>query len=312
MNPASLPRKILLVSLISLLLFSLLFSLSAAIHAQDDGAGQRTTIILSDIDDNAVEVIELLQPLADYLAVGLADFGIDAGDVMVAPNMETMITWLADHEVDVLFDSPYPAMVMRQEAGAVPVLRRWKDGVEAYHSVFFAMQTSDLTSIEDLQGQVVAFDSPQSTSGYMLPKAYLLEAGLTPVEAAEPNANVADDEIGYIFTESDETTIQWVISGRVAAGVVDNNIYAEIPEGARQRMVILAETIDVPRHVVILRPGMDRALQEAIMELLANLDEDEAGQAILEGIETARFDQFPEGPEAALDKLQNLFDLVQD
>jgi phosphonate transport system substrate-binding protein len=283
---------------------------SAASSAQGNDSELRTSIILADIDDNPVKVIGVLQPLADYLAARLEPFGIESGEVMVAPDMETMIDWLADGTADILFDSPYPAMTMVNEAGAVPVLRRWKDGVAEYHSVFIAMAESGLQSLEDLQGQIVAFDAPQSTSGYMLPKAHLLELGLNPIERPRLTSRVDDNEIGYVFSEDDETTIQWIISGRVIAGVIDSEAFAQIPEESRQHMIVLGETVNVPRHLMLVRPGMEPTLVEAISDILIYMDEDESALEILDTLKTTRFDHFPGGAQAALDELQDMFDLV--
>jgi phosphonate transport system substrate-binding protein len=299
-----------LIILLALFLISVPLS-AAGVSAQADGPEARTSLIIGDIDDNPVKTIGKLQPLADYLAAGLGDLGVESGEIMVAPDMETMIEWLAGGEVDIIFDSPYPAMVMVNEADAIPVLRRWKDGLAEYHSVFIAMEDSGLESLEDLQGHLMAFDAPQSTSGYMLPKTHLLEMGLKPVEKARVTSRVADDEIGYVFTEDDETTIQWVISDRVIAGVIDSAEFDRIPEETRQHMVVLGETVNVPRHLMIVRPDMDPALLEAITDILVVMHEDEGAVDILDGIDTTQFDWFPEGPQAELDKLQGMFDLAQ-
>lgn len=307
MKSTHLSRMILLAFVFALISVPL----STVVNAQADNAEASTSIILADIDEDPVKTIGKYQPLADYLAEHLADYGIETGEVMVAPDMETMIDWLATGQVDLLFDSPYPAMVMVSESGAVPVLRRWKDGVAEYHSVFFAMEDSGLESLEDLQGRMVGFDAPQSTSGYMLPMAHLIEMGLNPVEKARLTSSVADDEIGYLFSEDDETTIQWVISGRVIAGVVDSAEYDQIPEDTREHMVVLGETVDAPRNLMIARPGMDPDLLAAITDVLIAIHEDEDALEILDGLDTTQFDLFPEGAQAALDELQTMFDLVQ-
>jgi len=286
-------------------------SLWTTVSAQDANPAPRTSIILGDIDDNPVKIIGELQPLADYLAAGLEELGIETGEVMVAPDMETMIDWLETGEVDILFDSPYPAMVMVIESGSVPVLRRWKDGVAEYHTVFFAMEDSGLETLEDLEGQMIAFEVPESTSGFMLPTAHLLEMGLNPVNKVRVTSPVRNDEIGYVFSSETETTIQWVISNRVIAGAVDNEAFARIPEETRQHMVILGETVNVPRHLMIVRPDMDPALVEAITEILIVMHEDEDAQEILDSVNTTRFDLFPEGAETVLNDLQDMLELVQ-
>ena len=270
-------------------------------------------IVLSEISNQPSETIEAFQPLADYLAANLGDVGISIGEVKVAPDLETMAAWMESGEVDLYFDSPYPALIVSTESGAQPILRRWKGGVSEYHSVFFALEDSGLRALEDAQGQMVAFEEVYSTSGYMLPLSYLVEAGLNPAMKPDTDAAVGEDEIGYVFSDDDDNTIQWVISGRVAVGVVDNETYMEIPEETREQLTILAETENLPRHLVVASPAMDAEVVAAVTDLLTGLDEAEDGASVLESFEeTAQFDEFPQGIAAALTRMRELYDLVQE
>ncbi|HUM69014.1 MAG TPA: PhnD/SsuA/transferrin family substrate-binding protein, partial [Chloroflexota bacterium] len=100
------------------------------------------TLVLGDISDEAAETIRGTQPTADYLAAQLADMGISGGTVKIAPDLDTMIQWINDGEVDIYFDSPYPVLVISDETGATPILRRFRFGVPEYHSVFFVPKDS--------------------------------------------------------------------------------------------------------------------------------------------------------------------------
>jgi phosphonate transport system substrate-binding protein len=304
--------KLVIIISVILLIAVALAPLDSIAIAQDETTPSQTSIVLGDISSNPVKKIKQAKPLADYLAAHLSEYGIEMGEVKIAPDMETMMDWIAAGEVDLFFDSMYPAMMMINETDAQPLLRRWKDGVDEYHTIFFVRKDSGLESLSDLLGQMIAFDEATSTSGYMLPLAYLIEEDISTVEVKAVTESVGADEVGYVFSGNDENTIQWVISGRVMAGVVDSETYMEIPEDAREHMTILAETRAVPRQVALARPEIDPELLEAITNLLLELDETEEGPAILEEFKTTQFDEFPEDFDATLEALQELFDLVQD
>jgi phosphonate transport system substrate-binding protein len=268
-------------------------------------------IVLADVSKNAAQKIRQFQPIADYLAENLKEYGIGVGEVKVAPDLSTIATLLKNGEVDVYFDSPYPAMRVSDESGAQPILRRWKGGNAEYFGVIFIRSDSGIESIEDLRGRTIAFEEPVSTSGYFLPLNYLIDTGLNPVQKGSPVDSVGADEVGYVFSNDDENTIQWVISGNVDAGAADLPTFMAIPEESRSALKILAETEKLARHIVLVRPGMDPELVEGIKTVLMDMDKTPEGQATLESFEkTAKFDAFP--PEADLNRMRELYDRVQN
>ncbi len=270
-------------------------------------------LVLGDISDDPGEVIEGTQPLADYLADQLAAFGITTGRVKVAADADEMIQLLKTGGVDVYFDSVYPATLISDASGAQPILRRWRYGVEIYNTVIFASRESGITELDDLPGHMIALDNAYSTSGYLLPTVTLIKHGLKLTGKASYNDPVAEDEVGFVFSYDDENTLQWVLSGLVAAGATDDyNYNVAFPDEAREKLVVLAETESVPRQVVVARPGMDSELLDAIRQILISAHEDEAGQATLDPFQTSRFDEFPEGIEAAQERMREMMDIVAD
>src|SRR5690606_27713719 len=101
-------------------------------------------ITIGDIANQPSDVIEAFQRLADYRAASLGGFGVGVGEVRVAPGSETMTRMVAGGDVDIYFDSPYPGLLVSEGSGASPILRRWKDGIEEYHSVIFTPAQHDL------------------------------------------------------------------------------------------------------------------------------------------------------------------------
>lgn len=275
-------------------------------------AVETNVITIADISSKEpTSVIEEFQPFIDYVASKLeGDF---IGEVKVAPDMQTMGEWMQSGEVDLYFDSPYPALVVSEASGGIPILRRWKDNVSDYTTVIFTLAENDIETLDDLKGGMIAFDEPESTSGYMMPLAHLIEAGYTVTEKESNEAGVAAEEIGYVFSDDDDNSVQWVVSGLVEAAAIDNASFNEMPEETRSQFQIIAETGALPRQVVVIGGGLDTELRGEITNVLTAMDEDEVGKALLlEFDDTARFDEFPGGAETALARMREIFRLVTE
>lgn len=281
---------------------------------QPESTKTERAIILGDISDDPAEVIEGTQPIADYLASQLADYGITSGQVRVATSMDNMIELLKKGEVDLYFDSTYPATLISDSGGGQIILRRWKFGVEKYNSVIFASKDSGITSIDQIPGHLIAMDAPYSTSGFLLPAVYLKEKGLTLTGKKDYNAKVEPNEVGFAFSFDDENTLQWVLRGYAAVGATDDYHFdVGFPKEATAKLVELARTESTPRQVVIAGPKIEPALIAAIKQTLIGMDDagNVAGNAAIKSFQTTQFDEFPEGLEAATSRMREMMKIVR-
>lgn len=270
-------------------------------------------IVIADISDDFVETTEEFQPFADYLAANLSEYGIVEGRVDVAADFDEMAQKLENGDVDIFFDSVYPASVLAERTGADLLLRRWKDGVEEYNTLIITSADSGIDSLDDLPGNMIAFEESVSTSGFVLPLVYLVERDYSLTAYDDPSAEVAEGQIGYTFSGASDNTVLWVLEGRVAAGAIGSNDFADFEEDVTSEIVILAETESVPRHIVIVRDSLSEELKQGITEVMLQADEDEAATEALETFEeTARFDEFPEGIEAAIERMNELRDTAAE
>ncbi|MBA3531925.1 MAG: phosphate/phosphite/phosphonate ABC transporter substrate-binding protein [Ardenticatenales bacterium] len=305
-------------SLTFILLLACLFLLGCASTATSPTAQSSTpsntqsVIVLAEISDDPGETVSLFLPLAEYLTANLDQLGVTKVEIKVAPDLEAMTQWMESGEVDVYFDSVYPALIVSQNGNGEPILRRWKGGVSEYNTVFLTRADSGITTLGDLEGRTLAFSEPYSTSGYMLPLVKLLESGFTPVENLRSNSPVPDDKIGYVFAYDDDLIIEWVLEGRVTAGAIDSTRFQKLTAEQRSQVSIIAETKSVPRQVAVVNSNMTPDLKEAIRVLLLELDETEEGRAILAAFdETAQFDEFPGGTTQALAEMRAMFEIMQ-
>ena len=270
------------------------------------------TITLADVSDSPSETIMSFQPLADYLASQLADFGIEQGKVIVAPDLETIAADLESGTVDLYFDSPFPALDVVDEVGAFVLVRRWKGGVAEYHTKIVVPADSGITDLDGLKGALIAFDDSVSTSGYLLPKSHLVGLGYILVEQPSAGSSVAAGEIGYVFAGGEENVLAWVLEGKAPAGVLASGDYDALSEDLKRSLRVIETTVAVPRHIALSSPTMDAALRERVTELLLHIHETAEGRAALEAFEsTTRFDALPAGPEETLASLRELFAAVR-
>jgi len=266
------------------------------------------TLTLGDVSGSAAWTIEHFQPLADYLAANLSEFGITNGRVVVTSDLPTMLEHLGTGQVDLYFDSPFPALEVYEQIGAQPLARRWKGGVSEYHSLIVVHKDSGITELDDLVGQVLAFDHPASTSGYLLPKAHLVINGYETQELDEISSEVNSSAVGYAFAFGEENQALWLLEGKVAGAAFSNSDFNVLSEEKREQFVIIAQTPSVPRHIALSRPGMDQEMREQITTLLLELHQTAEGQKVLEAFEgTSRFDELPGGSEGLMNSLRDLF-----
>lgn len=267
-------------------------------------------IVLGDISTDPATKIKAFQPLADYLAAHLSQLGITVGEVKIAPDKDTMLKWLKDGTVDLYFASPYPAMMTNDQAGASIILRRWKGGVAEYKTLILVRKDSGIKSLSDLKGHMIAFDVPDSTTGYMLPLANMIQAGLKATQKTGTDSAVAPDEVGYVFASGVTNQLDRLITGKVSAiGVSDQDVTGLAPD-VMDKLVSITETETLPRYLTLVRPGMDPAEMEAVKALLIGLDQTAEGQAILKTFEkTAKFDDLP-NTQALLARMRALYQLV--
>ena len=281
---------------------------------QNVPAPRAQTLVLGDMDAHEpVKKIKRFQPLADYLAAGLGQHGISAGHVLVARDIDEMARYIANGDVDLYFDSPFPALAVQELAGSELILRRWKEGNRDYWALFVALKSSGINRVEDLEGRVVAVEDPFSTSGFLLPVGSLVRDGLDVIELTSIGERVGADEVGYYVSRDEENTVELVLQGKVAAGALSNEDLDALPQEVVSQLIVFGPTGKMPRQVVSVPGNMDDALVEDITNLLVGLDKTEQGRVVLEGIKsTTKFDVLPPDARGQLEELNNLIDLLTE
>ena len=126
-----------------------------------------------------------------------------------------------------------------------------------------------------MKNKKLVFVSKSTSAGYVFPKAYLLQNGVSDVE--EYFSSV-------MYSDSHESAAWAVYSREADVAGVKNHIFNELknndPNFAAE-MMVLAESNDVPSNSFAVSPHVEPEFREKIQELLLNMHLDPRGRKIL-------------------------------
>ncbi|MDJ0781732.1 MAG: phosphate/phosphite/phosphonate ABC transporter substrate-binding protein [Desulfosarcinaceae bacterium] len=239
------------------------------------------------IGSSPSKTIKQFKPLLHYLSAK----GLPTGKVVVTKTVSEMIVKIKNEEVDFIFESPYGVVQMMDATGAVPVLIREKKGLKQYNSVVFVPKDSPIRTLSDLNGKVIAFEEPDSTSSFLLPKSILVGAGLTLSESSQP----VPGQVAYYFSKDDDNTVAQVRAGKKADA---GGIKKSAVDGNPEFRILTPESAYVPRHVLLVRKGVSF---DRLKSLLLDAQNDPAASAALSAIKTpSGFSEFDGDPIAVM------------
>ena len=217
----------------------------------------------------AAEMRAEFDPLATYLSDSIGQKVV----LYVAKKYGDLRTQMEAGAVDIGSFSPF-AYVDAARGGKIRIIAQSIiDGAATYRGIIVARKDSGLKTMTDLQGKRFAFVDPKSASGYVYPRAMLVEKGINP----ESYFNET------IFAGNHNKVIAAVLEGRVDAGAT----YDRAPVIARaagvptENLVILASTDPIPHDAIAVRIGLDEALAKKIQTALVDLDKSDAGRRII-------------------------------
>ena len=244
-----------------------------------------------------------------YVAAKLASASDIEGKVVVAPSPFELAKLIQNRQVDFYMDSPYPTYLINDVHGVAKLLlRRWKGGMVEYRSLIFTKRNGEINRLEDLRGKVFAFEDPESTSGYFLPQSFLTRKGFTFTDKNRFNPYASPQDIRYVFAYSQEQLLDWVFARKAAAGAFSDDDYAHLDKKERSEIAILAQTEQLPRHLVSVRKDFSPVLADRLQKILLSMHENEQGRQILKQIDdTTKFDLLPEGDAGLRRRLAEIF-----
>jgi len=209
------------------------------------------------------------EPLMVYLSHAL----VQKVTLYIAKDYGDLRTQMENGSVDIGSFSPF-AYVDAVRGGRIRIIAQSIiEGSATYRGIIVARKNSGLKSIADLKGKRFAFVDPKSASGYVYPRALLIEAGVNPDNYFKET----------IFAGSHDRVIAAILSGRVDAGAIyDGALGVAQRSGVPvENLITLIRTEPIPHDAIAVRVGLDEALAGRIQLALTNLDKTDEGRRVI-------------------------------
>ena len=297
-------------------IFALLFgvSLGSLAAGQTPPKVEVKTLSLGIVSEtHQKDIEEHFRDFVRYVARTLSAASAVEGRVVVAGTSFELVKLLEQKKVDFYMESPYATYVINNVHGAGRLLlRRWKEGMAEYQSLIFTKSHSEINRLEDLRGKIIAFEDPGSSSGYYLPKSFLLRKGFKLADKSRFDPYGSPTEVGYLFAYSQKKLVDLVLTKQVAAGAFSDADYAALDQKRRSDIAVLAQTDKLPRHLLSVRKDLAPALAGRLEETLLAMHEDAEGRRILQKTDgTTKFDTLPGGEAGMRRKLLEGFESAE-
>ncbi len=162
-------------------------------------------------EEAATEQIRKFGPLSQYLQKSLG-MKVEFTPVNDYP---AAVEALVNKQVDLVWFGGFTHVQAQIRSGGkvIPIAQREED--TKFRSVFITQKSSGITKLADLKGKQVSFGSQSSTSGHLMPRTFLLEAGIDPEK----------DFKRVAYSGAHDATIASVVSGRVDAAALDITVW---------------------------------------------------------------------------------------
>jgi phosphonate transport system substrate-binding protein len=175
------------------------------------GHAQQVFRVTTIPEEAATEQIRKFTPIAQYLEKRL---GMKVEFTPVS-DYPAAVEALVNKKVELVWFGGFTHVQAQIRSGGkiVPIAQREED--TKFQSVFIAKKDSGIKGLADLKGKQVSFGSQSSTSGHLMPRHFLLQAGLNPEK----------DFRRIAYSGAHDATIASVVSGKVDAAALDVTVW---------------------------------------------------------------------------------------
>ena len=290
----------LLIPVLALLLVGILTDCGS-----DGDAGSKKTLYIGGVPDQDTSLlVRRFDGVADYLN---GELGVEVR-YKSSIDYAAVVTAFANEDIHLVWFGGLTGVQARKAApGAQAIAQR--PGDAEFTSVFIVDKDIPARGLQDLAGHTFTFGSVSSTSGHLMPRYFLIQAGLNP----ETDFNGLPN-----FSGSHDATWKLVESGSYQAGALNRSVWASAVSDGRVDLAKIRELEITPPYYDYnwsARPDLDESFgsgfTERLKNALLNMHKDPNEAEILEAFRTKAFIETNNGNYRAIEDVAKMLGMVE-
>ncbi len=216
--------------------------------------------------DNPAQLKTAIEPLRLHLEKKL---GMDV-KFFFTTDYAAVIQAFWSKKVQMAELTPFAYIIASQKPGILPIATLGLNGKPAlYKSFIFANPKTGIKNLEELKAKAstltLCYTDPASTSGHLIPRAYLTSIGLDPSTSFKET----------MFAGTHASAILSVKSGKVDVGCSSSDLAFDklVREGIMKRedIVVLWESPGIINNSINVRDDLDPAFIKKIQNIFLNM-----------------------------------------
>ena len=229
-------------------------------------------------DESPTELARKAAPLMRYLE---AQLGVKVEFTPVT-DYAAAVEALVNRKVDLAWFGGFTFVQANVRSGGkmLPLVQREEDS--KFRSVFISSDPA-IKTLADLKGRDVSFGSQSSTSGHLMPRSFVMQAGLNP-----------DTDFRRVaYSGAHDATIAAVSAGKVQAGALNISVWEKFVADKKvdtERVKVFFTTTPYFDYNWTVHADMPAEQRAKLTRALLSLSRDDAaGKEILELQRATRF-----------------------
>ena len=261
--------KAFVLTLFTLLVITLFSSCHNSSDLDSNGVPEKLLIGMYG-GDNPSQTTAAMKPVKDYLEKKL---GMEV-EFIFATDYTSVIEALRSKKIHLAELTPFGYILATQYPGFEPIATLGVNGKPTlYHSIIFTNPATGIKNMDDVRKRSkslsLCFADPASTSGHLVPHAYLTSIGLDPEKAFKQT----------IFAGSHAASILSVAAGKVDIGCSSSDLALDklVREGVvkRSAVVILWTSPPIINDAMTVRTDLNKNFIQKLKDAYLNMAKDD-------------------------------------